>query len=95
MGLKPSLYHFYFLDIAFIVIWCFQDEGQALERRMKSDSFHGFQAYFALTDLFVAVFLGAAVILTVVEVNGLESVEADDLIEFIQNPVQIIYDVIA
>lgn len=95
MGLKPSLYHCNFLYIAFIIIGCFQDKGQALERRMKSDSFHGFHADLALTDLLVAVFLGAAVILTVVEVNGLEPVEADDLIEFIQNPVQIIYDVIA
>lgn len=46
---------------------------------MIDDGIKGGQADMALTDFLVAVFMAGQFVLTVVNVNGLQPIEADDL----------------
>ena len=62
---------------------------------MIDDGIKGGQADMALTDFLVAVFMAGQFVLTVVNVNGLQPIEADDLIEGQEDVVELMDDVVA
>ena len=62
---------------------------------MIDDGIKGGNTDMALADFLVAVFMAGQFVLTVVNVNGLQPIEADDLIEGQEDVVELMDDVVA
>ena len=62
---------------------------------MQGNPFHGLHADLALAQLFVPVFMRAAGVLAVVEMNRPQTLQADYLIKPGQYPVQVVHQIIA
>jgi len=58
---------------------------------MTGDSFQGVRTDTPLSRLFMAILVTATLVLAVVEVNGLETIKANDRIKMRQHPIQIIH----
>lgn len=94
-GLTFFAQHSDFAGIASGVIWRFENEGQVLKGRMADDAHECFKANLSFTNAGVAVFMTAALVLTVIEMNGLETAEADDAVKFRQDLIKMLLNVIA
>ena len=59
-----------FPRIACMVVRCFEDERQIFECRMVNNAYDSIKTDFAVADFFVTVFMTAAFVFTVVQMNG-------------------------
>lgn len=84
-----------FRRIAREVVRGLQLERQVLERRMIDHAHQRLQPDVPLANLLVAVFVRAAGVLAVVEVDGFEPIQPDYAVEIRQHILQVVHDVVS
>ena len=93
-SLIEILQKFNFLLVSWQFIGRFQDHGLAHKFRMIDNSPEGLDTQTTRTDAFMAVLMAGKGILGIVQMQCPELVQAHDPVKFIQNPIQIMDNVI-